>query len=218
MKNKSNYIQAAVWGILFILWIAIVKLIDVAPIGPEGTSVGLSHLNSAVRSSFGDGINLFWYNLTEGLGIVAILICAVFACMGVVQLIKGKSIKSVDRIILALGGLYAVTVIFYVLFDKIVINYRPIMAPGETELEASFPSSHTVLACVVLGSLFLTSAHFIKNEKLAVIVRILSIALMILTIYGRLAGGEHWFTDIVGGVLLSVALLELFFGIAEDYC
>ena len=43
----------------------------------------------------------------------------------------------------------------YILFEKVVINYRPILI--DNELEASFPSSHTMLAiCTSVSSLLVT--------------------------------------------------------------
>jgi len=218
MKKNVKYGFAAGWGILFVLWILLIRTVDVAPIGPNGTNVGFSTINGGIYAAFGGGLNEGWYKLTEVFGILALCVCALFGLYGALQLIKGKSIKSVDKTILALGGLYVVTIILYVLFDKIPINYRPMIMPGETELETSFPSSHTMLICVVMGSLIITAGHFFKNKAIATIVRILSGIVLVATVIGRLISGAHWFTDIVGGILISAALVILFSAIVDDYC
>ena len=45
------------------------------------------------------------------------------------------------------------------------------------------------------------------------IVNIASLFIIIITIIGRLISGVHWFTDIVGGILISSFLLMLFYSI-----
>ena len=128
-------------ALLTIALIAMVELFDVAPIGPNGTEIGFSHLNGAVRDAVGSSTT--WYQITELLGVVAILTVGVFGLLGIIQWIRRKSLWKVDRKILFLGGLYIAMAVLYILFEKVVINYRPILMPGETEPEASFPPSHS---------------------------------------------------------------------------
>ena len=193
---------------VFIILILLVKNVDVAAIGPQNTSIGLSSINKSFNEL--TGTNMFWYYFTQIMGIVAILIVVMFAAIGVMQLIKRKDIRKVDQCIIAAGCLYAVMLAFYVLFEKVVINYRPIIMPDETAPEASFPSSHTMLACVVLGSVFLLLPQYIDDKHSGKIIKIVCAVLMALTVIGRLVCGVHWFTDIIGGVFLSGALLMIF--------
>lgn len=208
MKINKNYVLAGIGFLLTCILICLVRFVDVAPIGPEGTRIGLSSLNGAVFQLF--GVNLKWYKLTEVLGIVAILTAGLFALLGLIQLIRRKSLLKVDREILVLAGLYVVTIILYVLFDKVAVNYRPTILPDETQPEASFPSSHTMLVCVVMGSAMTLIPKYVKIPVLRTVLTVLCAVVLGLTVAGRLISGAHWFTDIIGGIFLSVTLLAAY--------
>ena len=208
MKNQSKGMLAVLFLLLFLLFIIMLKVVNVEAIGPEGTSVGLSGLNGSIRDAI--GTNMFWYYLTEGIGVLAILTAVAFAALGAYQLIKRKSFLKVDKTILALGGLYVIVIILYVLFEKAVVNYRPVIMPGETEPEASFPSTHTMLIFVIFGSAAVALKRYLKNRKAYLISAAVCIGLIALTVVGRLLSGVHWFTDIIGGILISAALVCLF--------
>lgn len=194
--------------VLFLIHILLLKNVDVAAVGPQGTSVGLSSLNKAFNEF--TGLNMFWYYLTQVMGFVAIAIVILFAVIGVLQLIKRRDIRKVDQCIISAGILYAVMFIFYVIFEKIEINYRPVIMPGDTAPEASFPSSHTMLFCVVIGSVIALLPQYIDDKHNGKIIRAVCSVLMALAVVGRLLSGVHWLTDIVGGILLSLSLLMIF--------
>ena len=211
---KKKCITSAVCFGLFLLLILLIKTVDVAAVGPEGTEIGLSKLNVAVHNLFGE--NLSWYKVTNVLGYLAILIGLCFAAMGGLQLIYRRSILKVDKEILLLGALYVVTVIFYIFFEKVIVNYRPILLPDGEGVEASFPSSHTMLSCVILGSgLQLLKKYGKKNKTLQLVLTVVFAVMLALIVAGRLISGVHWFTDILGGILLSVALLNAYEGLLK---
>ncbi len=197
-------------GVLIVL----LRTVDVAAIGPSGTSVGLSHINGAVSGAV--GLNMLWYKITEFLGYTAIASAAVFPVVGLVQLIKRKSIKEVDREIFVTGGLYAAVLCIYILFEKVIINYRPVIMPGDTEPEASFPSSHTMLACTILGSTTMVLDRYIKDERLCKILKAVCFIVMAAIVIGRFLAGVHWFTDIAGSLLISSTLLLIFSAVIEN--
>ena len=208
MKNKNNLFVSGISGLLVMLLIVLVRFVDVRPIGPEGTSIGLSRLNGFFfRLS---GVNILWYHITDWLGVAAILVAFLFAMAGFVQLIKRRSILKVDREILAIGGLYIVVIGLYVLFEIVIVNYRPIIMPDGTHPEASFPSSHTMLVCVIMGSAIMLIGKYLKEKPLCRVLRGFYSAIIGITVIGRLIAGVHWFTDIVGGILISIFLLSLF--------
>lgn len=214
MKNKSKYILPAVSFFLFLILIILLKTVDVEKTGVGNTEIGLFHLNSAAKEFF--GTNQAWYKITEITGILSIAAGGMFALFGLYQLIKRKSLFKVDSEILTLGGLYILIGGIYVLFEKVIINFRPIIMSGESAPEASFPSSHTMLAVVVAGSVFMLLPKYIKNKTVLYVLKAICAALAVVTVTGRLFSGVHWLTDILGGVILSVCLLSLFGALIKE--
>ena len=212
-KLNRKYGKAAISFALFVLTIALVKCVDIAAVGPAGTSIGLSHLNKEVHDLI--GVHMFWYQVTNLLGFWAILCGAIFACVGLKQLIERKSLKQVDAKILAMGGLFVLLGIIYVLFEKVVINCRPVLMKGETVPEASSPSSHTVLAFVIFGAIAMMLKDYLQDKRLASMLQNACLVLILVSVIGRLISGVHWFTDILGGIFLSYALLMVFSGLLE---
>ena len=80
----------------------------------------------------------------------------------------------------------------------------------ENELEASYPSSHTMLAICVCGSSLLASYSIVKNKKIRIILNIAAWGIMLVVIASRLLSGVHWFTDIIGGILISSFMIQTF--------
>lgn len=213
MKRKKYALTAGISGLLFAVLIILVRFVDVQAIGPERTRIGLSHLNWFVFEML--GVHLLWYEITDWLGIAAIGTALLFAVAGLIQWVKRKSIWKVDREILALGGLYLILIGLYVLFELAVVNYRPIVMPGSSHPEASFPSSHTMLVCVIMGSATLLLRKYVRRNALCSALRVLCAAIIGITVIGRLISGVHWFTDVLGGILISVILLNLYAEILE---
>ena len=208
MKQNGKVITVVISGLLFAGLIMLLCLVDVQAIGPEDTRIGLSSLNRFVFETL--GVHMLWYEITDWLGIAAILTGLIFAVTGLIQWIRRKSIWKVDREILALGVLYLIVIGIYVLFELVIVNYRPILMPGSTRPEASFPSSHTMLVCVIMGSAMQLLGNYVRQKKLYAVFRVLCAVIIGITVFGRILSGAHWFTDILGGVLISVMLLNLY--------
>lgn len=165
-------------------------------------------LNEEMLQSFGS--NPFWYDLSEILGLVCFVFPLAFAGLGLFQLCKRKSLKKVDADLYFLAGLYAVTGMFYLLFEKVVINYRPVLMDGV--LEASYPSSHTLLVCVIVGSAVFFLKCRLRNRWLRLGISVIGFVLIFAVSLGRLFAGVHWSTDVLGGVLLADGLVFLYKG------
>ena len=213
MEKNRGFVLPAVLAALTLLYIVLLKTVDVAAVGPQSTSVGFSHLNQSVFNAF--GVNESWYKVTEVLGIGSIALAFVFALMGFIQLMQRKNILKVDHQLLAAGALYFAVIALYVLFEIVVINYRPVIMPGETAPEASFPSSHTMIGSVIMGSAVILSEYYINNENLRQTVQVVLCILIMVMTFGRLLSGVHWLTDIIGGVLISLTLLSCFRAVLE---
>lgn len=183
----------------FLLWTAGVRWIDVQAIGPEGSMVGFATLNRFFHDHI--GVHMGLYTLTDWLSVVPLGFAAGFGFQGLAQWIRRKSLGKVDRDLLILGSFYAAVMAAFLFFEVVAINYRPVLIEGV--LEASYPSSTTMLCMCVLP----TAAMRLRNR------RWLAVILMVFTIFmvaARLISGVHWFTDIIGGVLMSAGLVMLY--------
>ena len=148
------------------------------------------------------------YNITDWAGVVAIFIALGFAILGLTQWIKRKHIWKVDRSILVLGAFYILVFGAYVFFEFHVINRRPVLINGI--LEASYPSSTTMLAMCVLPTAMMQFHRLIKNTRVRNTVNTLCGLFTAFMVIGRIVCGVHWFTDIIGGLVFSIAMILLY--------
>lgn len=195
----------------FAVWTAGVILIDVSPIGPRGSFVGFATINGFFYNL--TGVNLSLYTITDWLGLVSVFIGFGFALLGLVQWIKRRNILKVDFDILALGVFYIIVIAAYLLFESFVINYRPTLI--NSFLETSYPSSTTLLVLTVNITAIFQFKTRIKNIVLR---RCVNISLSVFTLFmvmGRLISGVHWLNDIIGGILLSAALVMLYYAVTH---
>ena len=205
MKKKKICIAL---GLLlsFVLWTMAISLIDVQPIGPQESTVGFATLNSMVHMR--TGVHMRLYTITDWLGLVPVAFGFGFALLGLAQWIKRKSVLKVDRSILILGAFYVVSLMAYVFFESYVINYRPVLIAGY--LEASYPSSTTLLVLCVMPTAMIQLRGRIKNHALRKAVTGAITSFIVFMVVGRLASGVHWLTDIIGGMLLSAGLVMFY--------
>ena len=190
----------------FVIWTVLVGLCDVEAIGPNGTEVGFAAVNGAFHKL--TGVNMTLYTITDWLGLVPIAVSVGFAVCGLSQWIKRKSITRVDRDIIALGIFYIAVAATYTLFELVVINYRPILIAGN--LEASYPSSTTMLVACVMPSAMMQASRRIKKAPLRGVILIIISAFIAFTVIGRVLSGVHWLSDIIGGMLVSAGLVTAY--------
>ena len=148
------------------------------------------------------------YTITDWLGLVPICFIMGFGILGLCEWIKRRNLFKVDLSILALGGFYIVVMALYIFFEMFVINYRPILINGN--LEASYPSSTTMLVMCVMPTAIMQFNSRIKNKGLKKCVNILITAFVVFMVIGRLVSGVHWFSDIIGSALLSSGLVMIY--------
>ena len=207
MKTKKSLISTIVFFALFIIFTILVSFVNVEAIGPEGSEVGFAALNGAVFNALGS--NEIIYSVTELLGFIPLLLAGCFAIFGIRQAIKRKNPLKVDIEIIMLGAFYVAVLAFYVAFEIITINYRPILIDGV--LEASYPSSHTMLATCFMTTAIIELNRLLKGKKtLLIVIDVIFVAIAASIVIGRLLAGVHWLTDIIAGLLLSGALISLY--------
>ena len=208
MKKKNNRNLYASVSLLaaFVFWTIAVCSVDVRAIGPQGSSVGFAAINALIHKL--TGVHMRLYHITDWLGLVPVFVALGFAFLGLVQWITRKKLRKVDHSILLLGGFYLAVMAVYVLFETVSVNYRPVLIGGN--LETSYPSSTTLLVLCVMPTAILQLNSRIQNTVLKKLLSRLLMAFVLFMVGGRLVSGVHWFTDIVGGVLLSAGLVRMY--------
>ncbi len=211
MKTKSikNMALGIVCIISFVIWTILIQIVDVKSVGIGGTNVGFATLNTWFHSL--TGVNMTLYTITDWLGLVPIFVCMFFAVIGLVQFIKRKNLLKVDVDIIFLGVYYVIVILFYFIFEMFPINYRPILINGF--MEASYPSSTTLLVLCVMPTLVFQVNQRMKYEKIKKAITITTILFSIFMVIGRLISGVHWITDIGGSIILSTGLFYVYKGV-----
>ena len=204
-KQKNIYIAICIL-LTFSLWTLAIQWIDVQEIGPQESSVGFATINRFVHNL--TGVHMSLYTITDWLGLVPLAFVIGFGALGLIQWIKRKHLLKVDYSILVLGGYYIVVMAVYALFEVLIINYRPVLINGF--LEASYPSSTTMLVMCVMPTAIMQLNTRIKNNVLKQCIAFTITVFIVFMISGRLLSGVHWFTDIIGGALLSIGLVSLY--------
>ena len=210
---KTNEKKTLVTGIIlifaFAVWTMLIQIIDVQAVGINNTNVGFATFNTWFHSLM--GVNMTLYTITDWLGLVPIFIGMCFGFLGFLQLIKRKSLLKVDFDIRILGVYYVIVILCYLIFEMIPINYRPVFINGFAE--ASYPSSTTLLVLGVMPTLIFQADRRIKSDKIKKIICVITSLFSIFMVIGRLISGVHWFTDIIGSILLSTGLFFCYKGV-----
>ena len=202
-KVKRTIITSIIFIIAFTVWTALIQTVDVKSVGVNSTDIGFAYLNTYFHSL--TGVDFMLYNITDWLGLVPLLVCFIFGVFGLIQLIKRKNLFKVDADIIILVVYYVLVILCYLVFEMIPINYRPVLINGV--MEASYPSSTTLLVLSVMPTLIFQIKHRLKSIKLQRIITVITTVFCVFTVVGRLLSGVHWLTDIIGSVLLSAGLI-----------
>lgn len=205
-NGKKQFISGIVFMAAFVIWTWLIQKVDVQPVGQKGTVVGFAVFNCWFRKL--TGVHMGLYTITDWLGLVPVFVCIAFGGIGLGQLIKRKSLFKVDLDLIYLGIYYVLVIFGYLFFEICPINYRPVLIDGI--LEASYPSSTTLLVLSVMPTLMLQTDCRIKNRYAKRIIYIFTVMFSAFMVIGRLIAGVHWFTDIVGAVFLSTGLFYFY--------
>ncbi len=204
--EKRILFLGSILVVAFVVWTALIQLVDVKPIGPNGTEVGFSSLNRWFHKL--TGVHMTLYIITDWLGLVPIFVCVIFGGIGLIQLVQRRSLLKVDGDIIFLGIYYTIVIGSYLVFEMIPINYRPILIEGR--IEASYPSSTTLLILCVMLALVEQINRRLENIRMKKLICFFVICFSTFMVLGRLFSGVHWFTDIIGAVILSLGLFYIY--------
>jgi len=206
MKEKRNLLAGAGLIGAFALWTVLIQYVDVQAVGQNGTKIGFADFNVWFHRL--TGVHMTIYTITDWLGLAPIFICLCFGALGFVQLVKRRSLLKVDPDILILGTYYVLVIACYLIFEMIPINYRPVLIEGR--LEASYPSSTTLLVLSVMPTLWFQANRRVSNAMIRKAGAVFVVTFSVFMVIGRLISGVHWVTDIIGSVLLSAGLYMLY--------
>ena len=206
MKEKRNLLAGVGLIGAFALWTVLIQYVDVQAVGQNGTKIGFADFNVWFHRL--TGVHMTIYTITDWLGLAPIFICLCFGALGFVQLVKRRSLLKVDPDILLLGIYYVLVIACYLIFEMIPVNYRPVLIEGR--LEASYPSSTTLLVLSVMPTLWFQANRRVSNAMIRKAVAVFVVTFSVFMVIGRLVSGVHWATDIIGSVLLSAGLYMLY--------
>lgn len=210
-ENQKKCYGAVCFLTAFVLWTAAVRTVDVKAIGPQGSTVGFAAVNRYVHSL--TGVHMSLYTLTDWLSLIPLGFVMGFALLGLGQWIKRKRLLKVDRSVLILGGFYVLVMAAFLFFEKFVVNYRPVLIEGA--LEPSYPSSTTMLVLCVMPTAIMQLNSRIRNKVVRRCAAFSLTAFLGFMVIARLVSGVHWFTDIVGGALLSAGLVMIYVSVSD---
>lgn len=211
-KNEKNtLITGTIMLILFAVWTVLIQTVDVQAVGQNGTDIGFAGLNVWFHKT--TGVHMWVYTVTDWLGLVPIFICMIFGVVGLVQLIKRRSLLKVDKDIILIGIYYILVIFGYLIFEMIPINYRPILIEGR--MEASYPSSTTLLVMSVMPTFAFQVHRRIRNTKVRYGIYAFTVLFTAFMVVGRTVAGVHWLTDIAGSVMLSSGLYLIYQGAVQ---
>ena len=218
LKKYGYFIASAALLLIFIVFTILVKTVDVTFIDYENASNSFYLGFSGINFKFADLINKFgkansmskMSDIILYLSFAYILALFIFA---LIELIKNKSFKKLNKnYYLVLGG-YVVTVIFYFVFEVVKVNYSPESIYGR--MKPSYPSSHVLLGCMFYLLNTFTAMKLLKPEKewIKPLVFAATGVICLLLIFTRTLSSKHWLTDIIASIILVSSLYTLFIGV-----
>ena len=91
--NMKKYLKSAIiFLVISIIYTILVKVVDVASIGPNGSKVGFATINDWFHQLF--PYSETWYKTTKYLGLLPFLLVGYYGCHGLYQSIKRRYIKN----------------------------------------------------------------------------------------------------------------------------
>lgn len=130
--------------------------------------------------------------------------------------VAAAAVPSLRRITIVLTGALLLTGAVEAVLKKRLDHPPPAGVIGGTDVSSvivstpfSYPSGHTVrVACVGLCVALVLAS---RRSRWTPAVWLVVMAIVLVVVYSRLALAQHWFSDVVGGLLLSAAVVPWLF-------
>ena len=152
-----------------------------------------------------------WDKITDIVLVASFAVLGVLGVLGVYQWITRKSLKKVDRELVAMIPSLALMALVYVVFDKfIVLATRP-----DGSGESSFPSTHVMVVATIFLLAGLALPKYIKNKWVRIVIDVMMVGLVVLTAVGRVLANKHWPADVIGGVVFAAAFAGIYLFIVK---
>lgn len=100
--------------------------------------------------------------------------------------------------------------LFSVIFKNVFMRERPPFSLIDKPSDYSFPSGHTMCSVAFYGFIIYLVNKYIKNKILKWIIIFLCLITIILIGFSRLYLNVHYFTDVIGGLILGLVCLLMF--------
>lgn len=210
MKKHAYLFASISIFLVFVVFTILVKTVDVKFIY-NNTYLGFYSLNY----KFGNWVTEFgkyeimskFSDIIFYLSFGYVLVLLVFA---IIELVKTKSLKKIDRRYYVLLGGYVVTAFLYLMFEIMKINYSPASVVGD--LKPSYPSSHVFIGCVLYLLNSYTALKLLKPEKdwIKDLVYGATIVICVLLTFTRALSTKHWLTDVIASIILVCFVYTLF--------
>ena len=216
MKKVLQFIIPISLLTVFILWTILVKTIDVQYINGVGY-LGFYSFNTRISSAVTAFNRTEAFDKLTDIGLyLSFAVVLAFAVIGLVELIKRKSLKKVDLTLYLLLATYVITVFMYFVFEIMKVNYSPLSMEGD--LKASYPSSHLLFFSVFLITGVIALFDYVEANKF---IKIGTYSISGLVVFGyafaRLFSNQHYFSDIIGSLLLSATIIALFISLKKQF-
>lgn len=152
-----------------------------------------------------------WDKISDIILYSSFAVLGVFVILGLYQWISRKSLKKVDRKILAMIPPLILMAITYVVFDKIIVLATRPNGSGEP----SFPSTHAMVVATIYFMVIVALPKYLKNKTLCTFLDLVMSALITLVAYGRIASNMHSTTDVIAGVAFGAVFAVIYYFISK---